>query len=206
EAFRLRHELTHLGLLQGFDELLCLPTLRGVETYWYQLETVRKALKQFRGRALLADEVGLGKTIGAGMVLKEYLLRGMAELASLESDWLEKFGRLLDERGRRLKFAASAAVPPLGHVERIVERNVVLQNAVYRLSRVEQAWTRYLIFIFRYTAISDEKREGIIKFGINLINGSAIDPMVDQLLATAMERLHEYFGGLREESWRKLKR
>jgi len=207
----------------------------------------------------------LQRTIGA----PEFLRLGFAaelpagaERASLESDWLEKFERLLDERGRRLKFAASAAVPPLGHVERIVEHNVVLQNAVYRLSRVEQAWTRYLIFIFRYTAISDEKREGVIRFGINLINGSAIDPMADQLLATAMdenatetvtkpavsqlpadwtterlkkavtraaparvraqlthfvngmqrrldrdlERLHEYFLGLREESWRKLKR
>ena len=109
-----------------------------------------------------------------------------AERASLESDWLERFSRLLDERGRRLKFAASAVVPPLGHVERIVERDVVLQNAVYRLSRVEPAWTRYLIFIFRYTAISYEKREGVISFGINLINGSAIDSMVDQLLTTAI--------------------
>jgi hypothetical protein len=183
-----------------------------------------------------------------------------AERASLESDWLEKFGRLLDERGRRLRFAADVVVPPLAHIERTVEHNVVLQNAVYRLSQVEQAWTRYLIFIFRYIAISDEKREGIIKFGINLINGSAIDPMIDQLLGAAMEesetvtkpaaaqlpddwraerlkkavtraapirvranlgqfvngmqrrldrdleRLHEYFSGLREESWRKLKR
>src|SRR5262249_50159232 len=110
-----------------------------------------------------------------------------AERASLESDWLEKFGRLLDERGRRLKFAASAAVPPLGHVERIVEHNVVLQNAVYRLSRVEQAWTRYLIFIFRFTALSHDKREPMIKFGINLINGSAIEPMVDQLRPTGIE-------------------
>ena len=110
-----------------------------------------------------------------------------AQRASLESDWLEKFSRLLDERGRRLKFASSAEVPSLGHVERMVERIVVLQNAVYRLFRVEPAWTRYLIFTFRYTAISDEKREGIIKFGINLINGSAIDPMVDQLLASAVD-------------------
>jgi hypothetical protein len=38
-------------------------------------------------------------------------------------------------------------VPPLAHIERTVEHNVVLQNAVYRLSQVEQAWTRYLIFI-----------------------------------------------------------
>jgi superfamily II DNA or RNA helicase len=96
EAFRLRHELAHLGLLQGFDELLCLPTLRGVETYWYQLETVRKVLKQFRGRVLMADEVGLGKTVEAGMVLKEYLLRGMAERvlvltpATLVGQWGEE--------------------------------------------------------------------------------------------------------------------
>jgi hypothetical protein len=96
EAFRLRHELAHLGLLQGFDELLCLPTLRDVETYWYQIETVRKVLKQFRGRVLLADEVGLGKTIEAGMILKEYLLRGMAERAliltpaTLVGQWREE--------------------------------------------------------------------------------------------------------------------
>ena len=79
EWFRLRGELTQLGLLEGFDELLCLPALQGVEAHWYQIETVRKVLKQYRGRVLLADEVGLGKTIEAGMVLKEYMLRGMAE-------------------------------------------------------------------------------------------------------------------------------
>jgi len=102
EAFRLRYELTQLGLLQGFDELLCLPALRGVETYWYQLETVRKVLKQFRGRVLLADEVGLGKTIEAGMVLKEYLLRGMAERAlvlvpaTLVGQWQEEMATKFD--------------------------------------------------------------------------------------------------------------
>ena len=102
EWFRLRGELTRLGLFQGFDELLCLPALHGVETYWYQVETVRKVLKQYRGRVLLADEVGLGKTIEAGMVLKEYMLRGMAERvlilvpAALVGQWreemAEKFG------------------------------------------------------------------------------------------------------------------
>jgi superfamily II DNA or RNA helicase len=94
--FRLRGELVQLGLFQGFDELLCLPLLRGVETHWYQVETVRKVLKQYRGRVLLADEVGLGKTIEAGMVMKEYMLRGMAEHvliltpASLVGQWREE--------------------------------------------------------------------------------------------------------------------
>ncbi|MBS1794002.1 MAG: DEAD/DEAH box helicase family protein [Acidobacteria bacterium] len=96
EAFRLRYELGQLSLLKGFDELLCLPTLRGVETFWYQTEAVRKVLKQFRGRVLLADEVGLGKTIEAGMVLKEYVLRGMARKililtpATLVGQWREE--------------------------------------------------------------------------------------------------------------------
>jgi len=94
--YGLRERFAHLGLAQGFDELLCLPHLNGIETFWYQVETVRKVLKQFRGRVLLADEVGLGKTIEAGMVLKEYLLRGMAEKvlvltpASLVGQWREE--------------------------------------------------------------------------------------------------------------------
>ena len=100
--YRLRGEFVHLGLLQGFDELLCLPGLHQVDTYWYQVETVRKVLKSFHGRVLLADEVGLGKTIEAGMVLKEYLLRGMAEKvliltpASLVGQWEEEMASKFD--------------------------------------------------------------------------------------------------------------
>ncbi len=69
--------LTHarLQLLRGFDELLCLEGLSGVEHLPHQIETVRKVLRRFRGRVLLADEVGLGKTIEACLLLREYLLR-----------------------------------------------------------------------------------------------------------------------------------
>jgi superfamily II DNA or RNA helicase len=100
--YQLRERFAHLGLAQGFDELLCLPHLHGIETLWHQVETVRKVLKQFRGRVLLADEVGLGKTIEAGMVLKEYLLRGMAERvlvlvpASLVGQWHEELETKFD--------------------------------------------------------------------------------------------------------------
>jgi superfamily II DNA or RNA helicase len=100
--FRLRGELIRLSLFEEFDDLLCIPALHDVEPHWYQTETVRKVLKQYRGRVLLADEVGLGKTVEAGMVLKEYILRGMAERililtpASLVGQWRDematKFG------------------------------------------------------------------------------------------------------------------
>ncbi len=66
---------------QSFDTLLCLPQLRMVRSFWYQEEAAKKVLKTLRGRALLADEVGLGKTIEALIVFKEYIQRGMVKNA-----------------------------------------------------------------------------------------------------------------------------
>lgn len=43
--------------------------------YPHQVETARRVVEEMGGRAILADEVGLGKTIEAGLILKEYLLR-----------------------------------------------------------------------------------------------------------------------------------
>ena len=100
--YQLRRRLLELRLSQSFEDLVCLPTLNGVDAYMYQQETVRRVLRHFKGRALLADEVGLGKTIEACLVLKEYWMRGMARKVlvltppSLVSQWkgelAEKFG------------------------------------------------------------------------------------------------------------------
>ncbi len=101
-ALRLHIEHARLRLLRGFEELLCLDGLRGVEHLPHQIETVRRVLRHFRGRVLLADEVGLGKTIEACLLLREYLLRGLVRRililvpAPLVSQWKEeldsKFG------------------------------------------------------------------------------------------------------------------
>jgi len=86
----------------SFDQLVCLPTLRNVESLWYQEEVARKVMKGFRGRAILADEVGLGKTIEAGLVLKEYLVRGLIRSAlvlapsSLVNQWQEELKEKFD--------------------------------------------------------------------------------------------------------------
>jgi len=98
----LRRQWIELKLSQNFEDLLCLPSLQGVDAYVYQQETVRRVLRHFKGRALLADEVGLGKTIEACLVLKEYWIRGLVRKAlvlvppSLVSQWkgelTEKFG------------------------------------------------------------------------------------------------------------------
>ncbi|MBW1679013.1 MAG: DEAD/DEAH box helicase [Deltaproteobacteria bacterium] len=87
---------------ETFEHLICLNSLNEVQSLWYQEETARKVLKQFRGRALLADEVGLGKTIEALMVLKEYIQRGMVKSAliltpaPLVSQWKEELRAKFD--------------------------------------------------------------------------------------------------------------
>ena len=162
----LRERFTHLGLAQGFDELLCLPHLNGVEPLSHQIETVRKVLKQFRGRVLLADEVGLGKTIEAGMVLKEYALRGMAERslvltpASLVGQWREeletKFGLtfattydplLRDEPqafwAQDRIVASIATARRREHAERLLERQfdlIIVDEAHHLRDRSSQSW------------------------------------------------------------------
>jgi SNF2 family DNA or RNA helicase len=85
EAFLLRRQAEELTLHQGAEALLVTSHLQelwkkqGVALYPHQIETVQKVITQMRGRAILADEVGLGKTIEAGMILKEYLLRGLVK-------------------------------------------------------------------------------------------------------------------------------
>jgi SNF2 family DNA or RNA helicase len=102
ENYNLALEGYQIRFKESFENLICLANLQGVRSLWYQEETARKVLKRFRGRTLLSDEVGLGKTIEASIVLKEYIQRGMVKSAliltptSLVGQWkeelLEKFG------------------------------------------------------------------------------------------------------------------
>ena len=58
------------------------PDLNGLGAFKpmkYQLDAVSLALKQLRPRLLLADSVGLGKTIQVGMILTELMRRGRAD-------------------------------------------------------------------------------------------------------------------------------
>ncbi|WP_328284287.1 DISARM system SNF2-like helicase DrmD [Brevibacterium sp. UCMA 11752] len=78
------------------------PFRSGANVEPYQLEPLRRALAQPRTNLLLADDVGLGKTIEAGLVVQELLLRHRARSVvvvcppSLSLKWqeemIEKFG------------------------------------------------------------------------------------------------------------------
>ncbi len=98
-GFELRERAALWWVSNQSDDLLCLPHCR-IQKLDYQLRTALRVLGPLRGRALLSDEVGLGKTIEAGLVTKELFTRGMVKrflvltLPSLVDQWAEE----LDEK------------------------------------------------------------------------------------------------------------
>ncbi len=78
DCFDLALRAARLATHAGFDRLIALPLVRDIELLEHQIRTAKTVLRRFRGRAMLCDEVGLGKTIEAGLVLSELVIRGLA--------------------------------------------------------------------------------------------------------------------------------
>src|SRR5438046_3022527 len=101
-AWALNGEAHRISLINGLDRLLAWPTLRGVVRYPHQERTCLRVLREMRGHAILADEVGLGKTIEAGLLLKEYTIRGLVRRAliltpaSVTGQWRARVGAEVD--------------------------------------------------------------------------------------------------------------
>jgi superfamily II DNA or RNA helicase len=101
--FELRIRGEELAAAGGFEELLA-PDLAHIQHMPHQIATVMKVLRHMGGRAVLADEVGLGKTIEAGLIMKELIVRGMARRilvlcpAGLREQWREELDTKFDER------------------------------------------------------------------------------------------------------------
>jgi len=100
--YQLAYEAEQAQAIRHFDDLQCLSHLQQLTPLKHQLDTARRVITEMRGRAILADEVGLGKTIEAGLILKEYMIRGLVRRAlilvpaSLVLQWVrelnQKFG------------------------------------------------------------------------------------------------------------------
>jgi SNF2 family DNA or RNA helicase len=108
----------------GFDTFVSLPRLH-FTPFDYQLQAAQSVLRRMQGRAILADEVGLGKTIEAGLVLSELRVRGLADRtlvvvpAGLVDQWREE----LDT-----KFALPSAVAKGGTWPVDADRPIVIAS------------------------------------------------------------------------------
>jgi len=101
--FERRLRAQQSSLQKGFERLICLNAVSNIEHLEHQIKTALTVLKKMRGRALLADEVGLGKTVEAGILVKELLIRRLAKdvlilvPAGLCRQWQNEFQHKFDE-------------------------------------------------------------------------------------------------------------
>ncbi len=120
------------------DDLLCLPACR-IQRLEYQIRTALRVLGPLRGRALLSDEVGLGKTIEAGLVIKELLTRGMVKrflvltVPSLVDQWEEE---LNDKFG--LTVATTNQAEARGNPQAFWSENVGIVASLHTLKQPAQ--------------------------------------------------------------------
>ena len=167
-AWRLNGLAHRLSLVQGFDTLLGWPVLRGVARYPHQEKAVLRVLRDMGGRAVLADEVGLGKTIEAGLVLKEYAVRGLIHRGliltppGLRSQWREemkeKFGlpfellRGTEDWARHPFLIASldtAKREPHASAARGVPWDIVVVDEAHRLKNRESRNSKFVASLHR---------------------------------------------------------
>ncbi|MBL8151132.1 MAG: helicase, partial [Blastocatellia bacterium] len=110
------------------------PFRSGIEIEEYQLDPVVRALQMPRVNLLIADDVGLGKTIEAGLVVQELTLRQRARKilivcpSSLQVQWQQqmrdKFGlefRIIDSaKMKELRRSRGLHVNPWKHFPRLI--------------------------------------------------------------------------------------
>lgn len=101
DQFDLRTQALRLWLAHEHGQLLSLNTSL-VRLEPYQLACVNEVMRKLRQRMLIADDVGLGKTIEAGLIFKELDARRRADRvlfvvpAHLQKKWIREMDRFFD--------------------------------------------------------------------------------------------------------------
>lgn len=121
--------------------ILQAPFRAGIAVEDYQLEPVIRAVSMPRANLLIADDVGLGKTIEAGLVIQELLLRHRARRvmvvcpAPLTEKWREEMAD---------RFGLSFAVVNSAEVRAVRRRRGLHANPfkVHPYTIVSMAWLR----------------------------------------------------------------
>ena len=103
QNFKLHLQALKIKQTVKIDRLISVDAIRTkLVPYNFQLQLALRVINEMNGNAILADEVGLGKTIEAGLIMKEMLLREEIKsilivcpkslLTQWRSEMAEKFG------------------------------------------------------------------------------------------------------------------
>ncbi|AOV09079.1 DEAD/DEAH box helicase [Sporosarcina ureilytica] len=99
KLYKMSYDIAKANLITDFNGLQSPKYLPNLTPLAHQLDVAETVIERMNGKAILADEVGLGKTIEAGLILKEYLIRGLVKKAlilapaSLVNQWIDELSQ-----------------------------------------------------------------------------------------------------------------
>ncbi len=160
---KVKNELANGTVFDTSESVLPLPHQR------YALE---RAMASNEVRYMLADEVGLGKTIEAGLIIKELKTRGLIErvlvvcpkglVTQWETEMLEKFG----ERFTIVSPEDYATLKKINHDQNVFTKFPLVISPMDAIKPLEQrnGWTQE-----RIDQYNDERIEAVVAGGWDLI-------------------------------------
>lgn len=149
ELYKLALEAENHLLIKEFSGLVAPTHLPNLTIFPHQLEVAKKVIEEMNGKAILADEVGLGKTIEAGLILKEYMIRGLVKKAlilvpaSLVSQWSQELNQkfyipAVSQRKTYVWEQCDVVVASIDTAKRNPHRDIVL-NQNYDIIIIDEA-------------------------------------------------------------------
>ncbi len=137
------------------------PYRAGIQVKAYQLEPLRKALKMPRVSLFIADDVGLGKTIEAGLILRELIMRQKVErvVISCPPSVVQQWQAEMENR--------------FGLLFRIFDRSFVTQKRRQRGYGINP-WKTYNRFIISHALLRDETYAAPLRDWLNSTDGKTL--------------------------------
>lgn len=149
DIYKLAYKVQQHCAIKSFEGLQAPNHLSNFTPLPHQLDVAKQVIEKMNGKAILADEVGLGKTIEAGLILKEYMIRGLVKKvlilvpASLVSQWAKELNEkfhipAVEQKKSYVWESCDVVVSSIDTAKRSPHREIVYEQS-YDLVIIDEA-------------------------------------------------------------------